>query len=240
MRGCPDAATSSYGLCRVGSGIVGLHQSPRRHRWSPLTSATVSEVTFTRYVAIGDSQTEGLWDGDDIVGLTGFADRLAAMLDSLNPGLMYANLAVRGKQVRDVLDDQLPQALAMRPDLITVCVGMNNVTRAGRSFDRALADLEQHLRPTRRIVGHRRSPRRSRTSRRIVPMGGCWRRGYAASTMSSAPPQTSRVRARRPVQRPRDGRARHMERRPHPRIHQGSHPLCAGGRGSARFAWRQP
>jgi len=97
---------------------------------------------FTRYVAIGDSQTEGLWDGDDATGLTGFADRLAATLDRLYPGLLYANLAVRGRRVRDVLDDQLPAALAMDPDLVTVCVGMNDVTRPGRHFPRALADLD--------------------------------------------------------------------------------------------------
>ena len=74
---------------------------------------------YTRYVAIGDSQTEGLWDGDDSVGILGFADRLAAMLDALHPGLQYANLAVRGRRIRDVLDEQLPVALAMQPDLIT-------------------------------------------------------------------------------------------------------------------------
>ena len=33
--------------------------------------------------------------------------------------------------IRDVLDDQLPQALAMEPDLITICIGMNDVTRPG-------------------------------------------------------------------------------------------------------------
>ncbi len=103
----------------------------------------MSHPKFTRYVAIGDSQTEGLWDGDDDVGLIGYADRLAATLAALNPGLMYANLAVRGIHVRDALSHQLPQALAMTPDLITVCVGMNDVTRPGRSFDRSLADLEQ-------------------------------------------------------------------------------------------------
>ncbi|MGH3542214.1 MAG: SGNH/GDSL hydrolase family protein [Mycobacterium sp.] len=102
---------------------------------------------YRRYVAIGDSQTEGLWDGDDENGLIGFADRLAGMLDALYPGLKYANLAVRGLQIRDVLHDQLPQALSMQPDLITACAGMNDVTRPGRSFDQALADLEQlHVR----------------------------------------------------------------------------------------------
>ena len=97
---------------------------------------------YRRYVAIGDSQTEGLWDGDDAVGLLGFADRLAVMVDSLYPGLRYANLAIRGKRIADVLYEQVPQALAMQPDLITVCAGMNDVIQPGRSFGPALADLE--------------------------------------------------------------------------------------------------
>ena len=108
----------------------------------------MGDVGYRRYVAIGDSQTEGLWDGDDDSGLIGFADRLAFILDSHYPGLMYANLAIRSKRVTDVLVEQLPQALVMQPDLVTVCVGMNDVIRPGRSFDRALADLEcihEHL-----------------------------------------------------------------------------------------------
>jgi lysophospholipase L1-like esterase len=101
-----------------------------------------SEVTgYLRYVALGDSQTEGLWDGDDDSGLIGFADRLAAQLDSLYPGLLYANLAVRGRQIVDVLDTQLPQALAMNPDLISVCIGMNDATSPGQEFDAALDGL---------------------------------------------------------------------------------------------------
>ena len=97
---------------------------------------------YSRYVAIGDSQTEGLWDGDDAIGVLGFADRLAALIDSIYPGLEYANLAIRGKLVADVLREQVPPALAMQPDLITVCIGMNDVIQPGRSFGRALADLE--------------------------------------------------------------------------------------------------
>lgn len=97
---------------------------------------------YSRYVAIGDSQTEGLWDGDDSTGLVGFADRLAAIIDAHHPGLSYANLAVRGRRILDLLVGQLPQAQAMQPDLITVCIGMNDVTRPGPFFDRALADLD--------------------------------------------------------------------------------------------------
>jgi lysophospholipase L1-like esterase len=92
-------------------------------------------------VAIGDSQTEGLWDGDDVVGLIGFADRFAAMVDAIHPGLQYANLAIRGKLVADVLHEQVPQALAMQPDLVTVCAGMNDVIQPGRKFDQALLNL---------------------------------------------------------------------------------------------------
>jgi len=101
------------------------------------------DAGYRRYVAIGDSQTEGLWDGDDVIGLLGFADRLAAMVDSLWPGLQYANLAIRGKRVGHVLNEQVPRALAMRPDLITVCAGMNDVIQPGRSFGPALLDLER-------------------------------------------------------------------------------------------------
>jgi lysophospholipase L1-like esterase len=98
---------------------------------------------YSRYVALGDSQTEGLWDGDDSVGLIGFADRLAAEIDGHYPGLAYANLAVRGRRIRDLLDEQLPQVLSMHPDLITVCIGMNDVTRPGPYFDDALTELDE-------------------------------------------------------------------------------------------------
>jgi lysophospholipase L1-like esterase len=70
--------------------------SPRRARRSPpRPEFAVSlgfvygaiETGYSRYVAIGDSQTEGLWDGNDAVGFLGFADRLAGMIDSIHPGL---------------------------------------------------------------------------------------------------------------------------------------------------------
>lgn len=98
-------------------------------------------VAFTRFVAIGDSQTEGLWDGDDTVGVKGYADRLAVMIDAQCPGLLYANLAVRGAVIDDVLTKQLDHALSMDPDLVCACAGMNDVLRPGRSFDRALRDV---------------------------------------------------------------------------------------------------
>jgi lysophospholipase L1-like esterase len=124
---------------RPDDGAVGRTELQRA---TTLSFVVDGHTRYSRYVAIGDSQTEGLWDGDDIVGLVGFADRLAAQLDALYPGLHYANLAIRGIRVAHVRSEQLPPALAMRPDLITVCAGMNDVIQPGRSFTRALADLD--------------------------------------------------------------------------------------------------
>ncbi|MEU0531251.1 SGNH/GDSL hydrolase family protein [Amycolatopsis tolypomycina] len=84
---------------------------------------------YLRYVALGDSQTEGVGDGDDIVGLRGWADRLAERLTVDNPELQYANLAVRGRRADEVRAGQLGPALALRPDLATVVAGVNDLLR---------------------------------------------------------------------------------------------------------------
>lgn len=84
---------------------------------------------FERYVALGDSQTEGLNDGDERSGYRGWADRLAERLAAGHPEFAYANLAVRGLRTREIRDTQLEPALAMRPDLATVMAGMNDLLR---------------------------------------------------------------------------------------------------------------
>lgn len=98
----------------------------------------MDKARYQRYVAIGDSSTEGLEDPDGRGGFRGWADRLAAHLDAAAPGLAYANLAVRGLSAAEIAASQLGPALAMRPDLATVVAGMNDLLR--RSFDaRAVA-----------------------------------------------------------------------------------------------------
>ncbi|MFI6119928.1 SGNH/GDSL hydrolase family protein [Streptomyces sp. NPDC051064] len=96
---------------------------------------------YVRYVALGDSQTEGVGDGDDTVGLRGWADPLAEQLAAVNPGLQYANLAVRGRVAGQVRAEQLGPALALRPDLATVVAGVNDVLRP--RFD--AAEVSGHL-----------------------------------------------------------------------------------------------
>lgn len=86
-----------------------------------------TEPRFRRFVAIGDSTTEGMDDPAVSGGYRGWADRLAERLATLEPDFQYANLAVRGRYVEQVLAEQLAPALAMRPDLISVIAGVNNL-----------------------------------------------------------------------------------------------------------------
>lgn len=97
---------------------------------------------FQRYVAIGDSTSEGLDDPDGQGGYRGWANRLAERIAAQQGSLLYANLAVRGLTTRQIRETQLAPALAMRPDLATVVSGTNDVLRT--NFDPAGfgADLE--------------------------------------------------------------------------------------------------
>jgi lysophospholipase L1-like esterase len=103
------------------------------------------------FVALGDSFTEGLGDPyPDGTGYRGWADRFAERLAADRPGLRYANLAVRGKLLREVADDQVPRAVAMAPDLVSLAAGGNDLLRGradpdalARVFDDAVARLSQ-------------------------------------------------------------------------------------------------
>ena len=103
---------------------------------------SISEPRYSRYVALGDSQTEGLGDGDEVQGYRGFADRLAERLVGLNPQLRYANLAVRGKLAGEVHHEQLAAALALEPDVATVVAGLNDVLSAKFDADAVGRHLE--------------------------------------------------------------------------------------------------
>jgi lysophospholipase L1-like esterase len=102
--------------------------------------------TWQRYIALGDSFTEGLSDPDPRAPDTfrGWADRLAGHLADAAPsgGIEYANLAIRGRLLPQVLTEQLPVALAAQPDLVSLVAGGNDLLRPGADPDRLAADLE--------------------------------------------------------------------------------------------------
>lgn len=83
------------------------------------------------FVALGDSFTEGLDDALPGGGHRGWADRLADRLSVEVPGFRYANLAVRGRLLTQVIDEQLPRALAMKPTLVSLAAGTNDALRRG-------------------------------------------------------------------------------------------------------------
>lgn len=102
--------------------------------------------TWNSFVAVGDSFTEGLddWRADGTP--RGWADRVAEQLAVGRPGFRYANLAVRGKLLDEIVAEQLPVAERLRPDLVSFCAGGNDVLRfscdpddLARRFDDALA-----------------------------------------------------------------------------------------------------
>jgi lysophospholipase L1-like esterase len=92
------------------------------------------------FVAIGDSFTEGLNDASSGGGFRGWADRLAGLLAVEYPGLRYANLAVRGRLLRQIVADQVPAAAAMSPGLVSLGGGGNDILRPGADPD-TLAEL---------------------------------------------------------------------------------------------------
>lgn len=99
--------------------------------------------SVSRYVAIGDSSTEGLEDPDGYGGYRGWADRLAQHLaDAQAEPLEYANLAIRGLRAHQIRSSQLDAALAMRPDLMTVFAGVNDVIGLRCDFTLLRADLD--------------------------------------------------------------------------------------------------
>jgi lysophospholipase L1-like esterase len=105
---------------------------------------------WTRFVALGDSLTEGV--GDPVDGrLRGWADRLAAGLRTSTPELRFWNLGRRSLTTKEVRDAQLERALGLKPDLVGAAVGMNDILAPdfdGASYASDLAALVEPLAAT--------------------------------------------------------------------------------------------
>ncbi len=100
---------------------------------------------WTRYVAIGDSFTEGIGDPEPQSpgGNRGWADRVAEVLGSQAEDFAYANLAIRGRLLQQIIDEQIEPALELRPDLITISAGGNDIIRPNTDPDDVASRLEE-------------------------------------------------------------------------------------------------
>jgi lysophospholipase L1-like esterase len=103
-----------------------------------------------RFVALGDSFTEGLEDPYPDGAYRGWADLVAEHLNERWPGLLYANLAVRGRKLARIRDEQVAAAIEMAPDLVTIAAGGNDVMglacdveELGRAFHNMLHELSE-------------------------------------------------------------------------------------------------
>lgn len=105
-----------------------VNDSTQHHPWS-------------RYVAVGDSFTEGIGDPEPSSpgGYRGWADRVAEELSRGAEDFKYANLAIRGRMLGQILGEQLEPALELKPDLISISAGGNDLIRPGADPD-ALAE----------------------------------------------------------------------------------------------------
>ncbi len=103
---------------------------------------------WTAYVAVGDSFTEGMSDPDPDVpnSFVGWADRLAVSLSrhaaEQDRPFGYANLAVRGRLLADVVGRQLDLALDLSPDLVSLVGGGNDILRPRADLDSLAARIE--------------------------------------------------------------------------------------------------
>ena len=109
---------------------------------------------WTRFVALGDSLTEGLCDQSRMPtgAYRGWADRLAELLagTSEDGPFRYANLAVRSRRVRHLIDEQVPAALDMKPDLVSILIGANDLVGPRPVIPAIVAEVESAVRAVRR------------------------------------------------------------------------------------------
>ncbi len=104
---------------------------------------------WSRYVAIGDSFSEGLNDAyaAEPTRFYGWTDRLSVMLAGVAAGegrtVSYANLAIRGRLLHRIVTEQLDAALALGPDLLTISAGGNDLLRPGADPDALAAELDE-------------------------------------------------------------------------------------------------
>ena len=110
----------------------------------------MSKSKIDSFVALGDSFTEGLWDYRPDGSLRGWADLVAEQLAVDVPDFQYANLAVRGRKLDEVADDQVPQLERLKPSLVAVGAGANDIIRTkvsppelGNRFHRMLGRVTE-------------------------------------------------------------------------------------------------
>ena len=102
-------------------------------------------MASVRFVAIGDSLTEGVGDELPDGTVRGWADLAAqGWADAAGEPIQYANLAIRGKLIQPIVEQQLEPALALKPTHLSFNGGGNDMLRPRTGIDR-IVDLFAHV-----------------------------------------------------------------------------------------------
>jgi lysophospholipase L1-like esterase len=118
---------------------------------------------YSSLVAVGDSFTEGMSDLLPDGTYRGWADLLAGRMAAASPGFRYANLAVRGKLIGQIVDEQVDAAAAMGAEVITLVGGLNDTLRPKCDMVRVrdlLTEAVERLAPSCKQLVLMRSPGR--------------------------------------------------------------------------------
>lgn len=104
-------------------------------------------MPFGRYLALGDSLTQGWGDPGTDGRLVGWAVRFADLQDAAGTPVVLTNLATRNADTRVVLAEQLPEAERLRPELASVVVGVNDACAEfrPRRFARRFGEIIDRL-----------------------------------------------------------------------------------------------
>ncbi|WP_029149906.1 SGNH/GDSL hydrolase family protein [Microbacterium indicum] len=96
-------------------------------------------MSDVRFVAIGDSFTEGVGDERPDGTPRGWADLAAeGWAAQTGASISYANLAIRGRLAWPIVEEQLEPALALRPTHLAFNAGGNDILRPGDSISRVV------------------------------------------------------------------------------------------------------
>jgi lysophospholipase L1-like esterase len=109
-------------------------------------------MKFNRFIVCGDSYSEGMTDEVVDGNYRGWADRVADEFAKHSDNFTYANLAIRGKLLPQVIEDQLPEALKFvtgKETLVSFHAGANDALRPG--YDAAVT-IERYKNAVRQVA----------------------------------------------------------------------------------------
>lgn len=94
---------------------------------------------WKRFVAIGDSFTEGIGDEVEGIALKSWVDHFVQLCEN---DIEYANFAKRGLVTKEIRSQQLEKALTFNPDLVSLIAGANDVLKGRWNHDAYKNDME--------------------------------------------------------------------------------------------------